>query len=308
VVVSLILLLQQPQPGLATGVVAAVNRFTDFLLQYAIALAAVGALAMTLIEFWKKMFDSRTKFQARRWTQWTSGSAFDPNLIKIPKEPVAGAEDAPGPSRESALSELLQLCTGVPRDDATTAAQRLFESSGELPWLHAYSQPAAHALFALDLGRMMGSIQEAADVALASPTQNPSLYLLMTMGAKPEDISGWYADGASSMVEIAETTPTAEQRRRIKDQADRFARLRQIVKRKLDGFQLYTGDRWASRNQFAANLVGIALMFSVLMWMSFKAIGPSLGFGYVVVLSLLGGVLSPVAKDLVSALKRVKDG
>ena len=304
---SLILLLQQ-QPNVATGVVAAVNRFTDFLLQYAIALAAVGALAMTLIEFWKKIFDSRTKFQARRWTQWTSGSAFDPNLIRIPKEPVPGAEGAASRSRESALSELLQLCTGVPRDKAMAAAQQLFGSHGKLPWLHAYAQPPAHALFALDLGRMMGSIQEAADVALASPRQNPSLYLLMTMGANPEDISGWYADGASSIVDIAEATPTAEQRKRIRDQADRFARLRQIVKRKLDGFQLYTGDRWASRNQGAANAMGIALMFSILLWMRLKAIGPSLGFGYIVVLSLLGGVLSPVAKDLVSALKRVKDG
>jgi len=39
---------------------------------------------------------------------------------------------------------------------------------------------------------MMGSIQDAADIALASPRQNASLYMLMTSGADPTDISRWY--------------------------------------------------------------------------------------------------------------------
>jgi hypothetical protein len=303
--VSVFLVLAQPA-SVSSGVVAAVNRFTDFLLQYAIALAAVGALAMALIEAWKKLFDSRTKFQARKWIQWVERSAFDASILGIPADSVGpGASSV---TRVAALAELLQLSTGVSRQEADAAAHDLLASHGELSRFHGYEPPPAHALFALDLGRMMGSIQETADVALTSPRQNPSLYLLMTMGADPDDIRQWSIDGASSMPDIANTAPTADDRKRVKDYADRFARLRQIVKRKLDGFQLYTGDRWASRNQLQANVVGMIIMFGVLWWMRGNLPGISRSLGVMVVLSLLGGILSPVAKDLVSALKRVKDG
>jgi hypothetical protein len=110
--------------------------------------------------------------------------------------------------------------------------------------------------------------------------------------------------------------PEAEQKRAIKDQAERFARLRHIIKRKLDGFQLYTGDRWATWNQFAANIAGVVVMFGVLVWLNWSrqqvplsaaALADSITLG-IILLSLLGGILSPLAKDLVTALKRVKDG
>jgi hypothetical protein len=130
----------------------------------------------------------------------------------------------------------------------------------------------------------------------------------MTVGAKSDDVERWYSDGSSALVSIADLNPTPEQRQAVKEHAERFARLRQIVKRKLDGFQLYTGDRWASWNQTAANALGIVAMFIVLMWVQRNAIGASISFPTLIVFSLLGGILSPIAKDLVSALKRVKDG
>jgi hypothetical protein len=91
----------------------------------------------------------------------------------------------------------------------------------------------------------------------------------------------------------------------VKDQADAFARLRQIFKRKLDSFQLYTEQRWASYNQFAANVVGALVMFAALSSLSADL---HLGYGEILFLSLFGGILSPVAKDLVAALRRVRDG
>jgi hypothetical protein len=305
--VSLILLLQEPAT-FPTGVISTVNRFTDFILQYLVALGAVGALSMALTEAGKKLLDSRTKFLALRWTRWAERTRFDETLLSGPATAAHGGAPLPHPTRLDAMSQLLQLCTGVPSDEATAIAQGLFDSHGKLPMWHAFYPAPGHALFALDLGRMMGSIQEAADIALSSPRQHPSLYLLMTTGANPEDITRWYVEGESSLAELTDATPTAEQRQRVKDHADRYARLRQIVKRKLDGFQLYTGDRWGSWNQFSANLIGIGVMFLVLLSMRLNATGPTLGFPAIIVFSLLGGVLSPVAKELVAALKRVRYG
>jgi hypothetical protein len=287
------------------AVVATVNRFTEFLLGYTGALAAVGALAMALIEAWKKLRDSRTRFQARRWTQWVRSSPFETSAIAAARKDLGRSEPL---SRELAYGELLQLCTGVPRKEANDAAQRLLTDKGKLEFRHAQhrTQYPAHALFALDLEHMMGSIQEAADIALASPGQNESLYVLMTSGADPTDISTWYEKGPESM--IATVKPGEKAKKSIKDQSDRFARLRQIVKRRLDGFQIYSTDRWGAWNQTRANIVGIAVLFAVLLRIKANNPGGSPGYLAIGILSLFGGILSPVAKDLVTALKRVKDG
>lgn len=286
----LIFALQQAPP-LASGIVAAVSQFTDFLLGYVAALAAVGALSMALIEAGKKLLDSRTKFHALRWTRWMIRSASDET------------------NRALALTELLQLTTGVPRDEGTRAAERLLAAGGHLPLLNAFSPAPEHALFALDLARMMGSIQDAADIALASPRQYPGLYLFMTTGADHDDVSRWLSEGATlGLTDEAAEPPTAQQRQTIKERAERFARLRQVVKRKLDGFQLYTGDRWASWNQFAANALGIVVMFGILVWLRRTSTIATPNTVSIVVFSLFGGILSPVAKDIVNALKRVKDG
>jgi hypothetical protein len=257
---------------------------------------------MALIEAGKKLLDSRTRFQALRWTQWLQRSPFETNAISS-----SGTKGGLELSLPLAYGELLQLSTGVPRPVAIDAAERLLTNGGHLPARHAFlrSDLPAHALFALDLQRMMGSVQEAADIALASPRQNTSLYVLMTSGADTADIRRWYEEGTDGMIAIADPTP--QDRAAIKDHADRFARLRQIVKRKLDGFQLYAGDSWAAWNQTVANIVGIVALFLILIWVkSTSATSP--GYLTIVVLSLFGGILSPIAKDLVSALKRVKDG
>ena len=297
-----LILALQTASTMPDSIVSTVNRFTDFLLGYVGALAAVGALSMALIEAGKKLLDSRTRFQALRWTQWLQRSPFELSAISSADTKGGSALGLP-----LAYGELLQLSTGVPRAVAIDAAQRLLTGGGRLPARHAFlrSELPAHALFALDLQRMMGSVQEAADIALASPRQNASLYLLMTSGAEPADIRRWYEEGADSMLAIAD--PTLQDRAAIKEHADRFARLRQIVKRKLDGFQLYAGDSWAAWNQTVANIVGIVALFLILIWVkSTSATSP--GYLTIVVLSLFGGILSPIAKDLVSALKRVKDG
>lgn len=293
---ALILAIQSATP-VPDGVVLAVNQFADFLLRYLGALAAVGALSMALIEAAKKLLDSRTKFQALRWTRW---------VMRTPLDRAIGG--APQPSHTRAMAEIIQLCTGVTAGEASSAAEELIDRGGHLGLGHAFHTVPAHALFALDLPRMMGSIQDAADIALASPTEYPHLYQVMTVGAKAEDVERWYADGSSALVNIANLNPGPEERQAVKEHAERFARLRQIVKRKLDGFQLYTNDRWASWNQTAANAVGIVAMFLLLTWLQRNSITASISFPSLILFSLLGGILSPVAKDLVSALKRVKDG
>jgi hypothetical protein len=293
---SLILAQQSASPT-AENVVGTVGQFSDLLLAYIVALAAVGAFSMVLVEALKKLLDSRTRFHTRRWTQWVARSPFDASVLRT-TEPLSLA---------LAYGELLQLCTGVARTVANDEASLLLDHDGHVRTLNRffYRQLPVDAIFALDLKHMLGSIQEAADVALASPAQHKNLYLLMTSGAEPRDIVEWHDKGPDGLIAIAD--PNAEDRRAIKEHADRFARLRQIVRRKLDGFQLYASDRWASWNQIVANIVGMIGFFLILFGIR-NTSRIDFSFPTILALSLFGGILSPLAKDLFSALSRVKDG
>ena len=307
-----------PAPADTVQVVRTVFGFTDFLLRYVGALAAVGAFAMALMEAVKKLLDSRTKFHAKRFTRWIMKAAGSP--IEARRFPAAGEQ-----GRNSALGSIILLCTGVSRGEAMSAADQLIRTQGTLPLFLARDRDPAVALFALDLDRMMGSVQEAADVVLASPTAHRELYDFLVAGADADDAERWVAQ-ASDPVPVPVVTANAppeqeraiqaQQRQDVKDTTERYARLRQAVKRKLDGFQLYTADHWTSYNQFAANCTGAVVLYAALVAPDVAAASNANGDVLramwagpgVLIIALLGGIFSPVAKDLVMALKRVKDG
>lgn len=293
------------------GIVDTVNQFTDFLLGYLLALAAIGALAMALIEAWKKVFDSRTKFQAQRCTAWIEKgfpeSVLDPTLVKTGTTPSGLPTFTIGPI--GVLADIIQLGAGVSRAEAYRSATRLHGRDGRLSLMHAFSPDPAHAIFALEIERMMGALQEAGDAALLAPSRFPALYAFMTIGGGREDVNRWYKEGETGLADVAATDkPSAADRQKVKDITDVGARLRQVMKRRLDAFQLLTGARWGSWNQFSAVVVGGVLMFIVLTWMRSVGTPGAPTPVSIVPLSLLGGILSPVAKDLISSLKRVKNG
>lgn len=259
-----------------------VETFADFLLRYFVALAAVGALAMALIELWKKLLDSRTRFHAKAVTHWLQQ-----------KDPDA-----------SAYAELIHLTSGVAQNDAERAARYLNET-GEIPVRLFRKEPdPAHALFALDIERMMGHIQEAADMALNNPNRYPKLFVFATAGAGPDDVHDWFAK--ADAVPKGDTFDRDDAKRR----ADLYARLSQVVKRKLDAFQLYTGDRWRNANQLWANVVGAFVLLVTLLWIKANAGDETTGltYGVIFLISLFGGILAPLAKDVVVALQRVRSG
>ncbi|HET9425596.1 MAG TPA: hypothetical protein VFO55_09505 [Gemmatimonadaceae bacterium] len=277
----LALLLQVDSASGARRVFDVVGGFTDYILDYAIALAAVGALAMALIEAAKKLLDSRTRFHARRWTAWMMKSG----------EP--GLDEA---TRRQAYIDLLQLATGVTASEATDLGDRLIKSRGSLPMANGWNRDPAQAVFSLETARMMAAIQEAGDAALAAPARYTALFQLITSGADPRDVEFWMARGRFAIPRDNDE---------VKAIADAFARLRQVFKRKLDAFQLYTEQRWATYNQFYANVVGAVIMLLALLELRVElGITP----GWLVLLAVFGGILSPIAKDLVSALRRVRNG
>lgn len=283
-----------------TAIQTSVEAFADFLLKYFVALAAVGALAMALIELWKKLTDSRTRFHARAVCLWINDS---PEAFV--GDPILPAEAAGKVSAQSAYRELIHLTTGSGLPAEAERVGGLLARNGQIAGLGRFDRRAEHALYALELGQMMGHLQDAADIALNNPQRYPSLYLFVVHGAEREDVAAWYAK-ADSPPNVADSTSRPE----AKARADLYARLRQVVKRKLDAFQLFQGDIWVNRNQLAANLLGALVLFAALCWVHYGPGSPTpLRAGDLVlyiVISLLGGMLAPIAKDLVVVLRKVR--
>jgi hypothetical protein len=266
-----------PDTAAADRLKGTVESFSDFLLKYFVALAAVGALSMALIELWKKIRDSQTRFHARVMTEWFQEYS------------------SPG-----AFAELLHLATGMDPDSAQKAAGDLFGNKGSLPHWFGQSWMQSDALFALDLDRMMGHIQNAADLTLNLPSLYPRLYAVITEGSRPGDAEAW-----KSMADAParEDISAAESKQR----ADLYARLHQVAKTKLDALQLYAGREWVNWNQRWANIVGVAVMLGCLLWLAKHGQVEASPLA-ILALSAFGGILSPVAKDIVIALKKVRNG
>ncbi len=260
----------------------AVEHFADFLLKYFVALAAVGALAMALIELGKALFDWRMRFQARATTLW----------ILLDTQPK---EAAP------AFGQLLHLCTGVPLKSASRAAQELLESKGRLPGFVRVHPRDEYAVFALDMERMAGHFEDAVDVVLNSPQQYKALFNFVTRGAKSDDRKLWRTLAHERRPANGQSLPDEGL---VKQRADVYARLHQVTKRKLDAFQLYTSTRWVNTVQLWANILGVGILGAAFVYVRPQDLQQK--WILYVGMTLLGGVLAPVAKDIVVALQQVR--
>lgn len=296
------------------SVLGSITDISSFLLSYAAVLAALGALTVALIEAWKKLWDSKAKFHRSSVLRWFQNDApgtqvhyFAPLPVR---EPQRAAHDF---DARLAYGQLLQLTTGV-GGNAEQARLR-YESSVRADRTGAFHRSIEYALFELEIDRLMGQIQDAADIALNNPRLYPDLFQFLTRGAQPEDVERWVQEVA----QLVASADTSEQQR--KEIADRYTRLKQAIRRHLDSFQIVTALRWREWNQFAAMVVGgVLLLLAQLVALAHTPGGngtPWMELGRqlmatpwvgikLLLISLFGGMLAPVAKDLVDALRKVK--
>jgi hypothetical protein len=277
----------------AGKVTEVVNELANFILQYAIALAAISALAMALIEAFKSLWKAREKYHMRRLHQWIEQTPIPAPDVK---GQGSGATVEDHQFREIVFRQLMHLTTGVAiADDSLKSLQDI---NGK-----KFVPSPANALFTLELEKMMGQIQDAADVVLSSPSVHHELFRFLTAGALRRDIDTWVR---------ASEEPMAKQSEKEKKEAvEAYGRLNKYVRRRLDGVQLTASYTWAKKNQWWSVAVGAVLMAISLSYL--ELLKPSGGanlaaFLQIVVASLLGGILAPIAKDLVTALKKVRTG
>lgn len=279
------------------------SSIADFILQYAVTLAALAVLTVALIEAYKKIFGTLAQFHRRSVLRWVAeeapasaaGTQLAVSMNRGGHYGVEATSKATGNESVSpydstaAYAELMHLCTGI------RVGREVLERQGADP----LARNIGSALFELELGRMMAQVQEAADAALANPSIYPNLFAFITRGCTSADRDLWKAS-------ITNATDQATNREKL---ATVYSRVRLLMRRQLDSFQTVTTHRWAEWNQLWAWVVGAALLLGVQLTQASFQVDATISLGAIVkmaVVSLAGGILAPIAKDLVDALHKVK--
>ena len=225
-------------------ITAEIDGIKNFALAYAVALAAVGALSMALIELVKGVFRIRRHFNRDQVSRWFSKDS------------------------DEALKQMHSLAAGDPKDTASL-----------------YDQPVE---------KVMGQVQSAANLALENPDKYYEFFSFLVEADKDlpgTDTADWKDFHKSPTKEDAPKAAAAR------------ARLGNLVERRLDAFQTRTQYRWALGNQIAGIVIGFAVLLYALNEIE---ISEEMSRLQVLVMALLGGVLAPFAKDVVTRLSAVK--
>ncbi len=211
----------------------------------------------------------------------------------LPLETSQNQSEHPEGLQNNVYRQLILLTTGERLDASFTLDGIKDEHFKLIP---------KNALFALELEKMMGQIQEAADSALSDPNLYPQLYQFLTQGAYKEDILQWLTESTF--------TPDANNNdhQAMKKRADVFSRLSKLAKRRLDCLQIEMKFVWSHSNQRHSIILGGVLLFISLIYLEITTgneTGP-LDWLRILIASLIGGIVAPVAKDLVVALRKVR--
>ncbi|NTW89079.1 MAG: hypothetical protein HGB26_08185 [Desulfobulbaceae bacterium] len=260
-------------------VTIALENFSVFLMKYLTALAAVGALTMALIEAYKKVFDSRTMFQFN----YIRGFIDDDQEAQKTSREITEKLNL-NYTFSDTFSELVHLMSGI-----EVAKARLIKDRDDEKLL---------TVFSLEVANMMGKIQDAVDAAIDNPIRYPNLFIFATSGADTGDAAAWME---LSHISSVNTDPAM-----AKTRSELYTRLHQLAKRKLDRLQLQLTYRWANLNQLYANGVGSVILLIALLWICRNVAMHAGDVLLIVLASTIGGILSPVAKDMISWLQKVK--
>lgn len=266
-------------------VTKAVQGFAEFLTKYFVAIAAVGALAMAIIEACKKLFDLKTKFNVK----YIQAFIADDKEARQTSEEIGTTV---GTRYYLTFPELVHLMCGI---ELARAQEVTCQDKEKLL-----------TVFSLEVPNLMSKIQDAVDAALDAPRRYPNLFIFATSGAQTADAAEW--------IKLADLPAADIDPVKLKTRADLYTRLHQLAKRKLDRLQLQLNYRWTNLNQLYGNLLGVLILFLCLLWVvvrqkeAQKATMEAGDYLLILLASTAGGILSPIAKDMVSWLQKVKSG
>jgi hypothetical protein len=229
-----------------------IEKVSDHILDFAMVLAAVGVIAMALLELLKALSRARRHYHRWQVQQWIG--------------------------KEAAYRSLLTLTVGEVAN--------------------------AGALFDQPIEKMMGQIQSAANIAIEFPENYFDLFTFLTTCTESQATQGDMNKWAEYIARASKGTIAKEvsaDQQLVRDATQARARLDHLVARKLDAFQTTTAYQWALWNQTFSVAFGTFILWYVMILDESKTV-PGWAYGF----AIIGGMVAPFAKDVVSALSGLR--
>lgn len=175
---------------------------------------------------------------------------------------------------------------------------------------------SASALYDQSSDKMLGQIQSATIVAIDFPDMYPHFFEFITRSPKskaaaeetggsgyrssneqPTDAEIWAEfithDNRTKSINSIEDDAYIQRATKARARIDHF------IARKLDAFQTQLEYDWARKNQYLSVLACACLLMGLLLYLCVPIL-PAVG------LSFFGGMMAPLAKDIVSALSGLR--
>lgn len=283
----------------------ALQNISDRVLKYAILLAAVGTVSMALIELFKSFFNVRMLFNSWRvdgWIRDANENAYR-DLIALASGSKLPLE--PEPSWFGTVKRIIAP-KGAPRP-------HIGEIFSPIGWLIGFllgQVDSSNVLFDQPSEQMAAQFRAAIAVVLEYPHLHEELYRFLAEADEGTPFSDATDEGRWFLFKkSADTAQADEGTARLASEARK--RLTGAVMRRVDTFQAETQSLWTELNQRMAVIVGIAVALIVQL-----VVLPSDGTGQdgpgaadwarMILLSVVGGMVAPFAKDIVSALSGMR--
>ena len=153
------------------------------------------------------------------------------------------------------------------------------------------------ALFELQSAKFTGQINAAAQVAITYPAFYPDIIKILAFQAEFEDI------------ERVLNEPPSPESHDYKDYMASRNRVLNLIQRHLDALQISNESQWTQRLQIAAVAVSSAYILAAAIWYHTATPGTLTPKQIItwVIIAVIGGMVAPIARDLVSSLKKIKD-
>jgi hypothetical protein len=254
-------------------------------LAYALVLAAVGTVAMAIVEFVKATTRWRMRFHRYAIARWLRHDSLAP-------------EERSRLARfKSFLVEELEIWRGV-----SALPECRHDLKREILGLTAGGERDAEAWYDQAADVMFAQLQSAAQIALDFPERYPKAYAFLTEDGPTEgdreDAESWpgRAPGFAAGAGVTEGPPAGAG---VEEALAVRTRLGNLVARRVEVLESWSGWRSARSNQFLAFAAGAALFAGVELWV--KAPAPQ-----ALILGVVAGMVAPFAKDLVDRLTGVR--
>lgn len=275
------------------------DKIVGSILEYFLLLAGIGTLSMAFLELAKGLTSLKRRFHQRVLRSW----------LAIPSLPNASKEkqDDNADRTETLRQEFALLTTGA-KPVSTAADVRIGYS--------AFGLKRSDAVYALDLEQVVAKAQSAFEAALQQPSRYPEMFKFISdevTAHEPDESSttvlDWFSKVAPS--EFKEhnknsggRVPTSEEQQRA------YNLLHASLTRRLDILQISAGYTWKRFNRIMSVLIGAGLLWYVLDQSQSQLCnnreGICLDTVDMIFLSLFGGVLAPVSKDVVAAIGKLR--